>query len=104
MNDIESGCSITFSRGRADDGTEVFVGTCTACGLLIRAATREDAQARFDYHVSIPAPPPEVLRRPITPADVDNYPEYFLNGSGYGIAARLTCEHGRALTDPCDEC
>ncbi|MFD6400727.1 hypothetical protein [Nocardia sp. NPDC060249] len=97
-------CSITITEKPYIDGATVFSGVCDSCGVPVWAASREDAQARFEHHRDIPEPPAEVLARPVTAADVDTYTAWFLNGRGYPIAAAAKCQHGYALVAFCPEC
>ena len=97
-------CSITITEHVTSRGETAFSGTCVRCGVPVWAASREDAQARFAEHRDIPAPPAEVLARPVTGADVDEYPEWFLNGRGCPVAAAVKCEHGVPLVGFCLAC
>jgi hypothetical protein len=49
-------------------------------------------------------PPLEVLGRPITKADIEAYPVYFIIGPGREIAERTKCGHGYLLTSSCPGC
>lgn len=51
-----------------------------------------------------PVPPADVLSRPITKADVDAYPDYFILGPGQDTAYATDCPHGYRLTDSCPCC
>ncbi|MEV6219855.1 hypothetical protein [Nocardia sp. NPDC051833] len=97
-------CSITVTERTHPDGAIVFSGVCDLCGVPVWAASREDALARFEEHRAIPAPPAAVMGRPVTLADVDTYPEWFLNGRGYPVAAAVKCPHGEPLVGFCLAC
>lgn len=49
-------------------------------------------------------PPADVLSRPITRADVAQYPEYYILGAGREIASTTRCPHDYHLTDSCPCC
>ncbi|MBB5155912.1 hypothetical protein [Saccharopolyspora phatthalungensis] len=51
-----------------------------------------------------PAPPQDVLARPITAADVAAYPVYFIHGPGRDIAQNTLCAHDYTLVDSCPGC
>jgi hypothetical protein len=51
-----------------------------------------------------PVPSADVLARPITKADIDAYPAYFILGPGQDIASATDCPHGYRLTDSCPCC
>ncbi|MFC4128968.1 hypothetical protein [Nocardia rhizosphaerae] len=99
-----SECRIEFTETNTPGGETIVFGVCDPCGLPIQAASRGDAETRFDHHRTIPAPPAEVLARPATPDDVDDYPEWFLNGRGYPVAVAAKCVHGLALVSFCSGC
>ena len=48
--------------------------------------------------------PSEVLTRPLTPADVRNWPDYFIGGHGTDAAHSTRCPHAYRLTDSCPGC
>jgi len=54
--------------------------------------------------LSYPIPPVDVLARPLTPADVSTWPEYFILGPGREIASKTFCAHEYYLTDSCPNC
>jgi hypothetical protein len=45
-----------------------------------------------------------MLERPITPADVQEFPVYFMWGPGRDRAASTLCDHGYTLVDSCPGC
>jgi len=51
-----------------------------------------------------PVPPPEVLNRQPIPADVREFPVYFVWGPGRVRAAATLCPHGYTLVDSCPCC
>ncbi|MFD3594374.1 hypothetical protein ACFWU5_16745 [Nocardia sp. NPDC058640] len=97
-------CTITFTQKMHTDSAVLFAGVCDPCGVPVWAGSPEDAQTRFEHHRDIPEPPAEVLARPVTVADVDTYPAWFLNGRGFPVAAAAKCQHGYTLVAFCPEC
>lgn len=97
-------CSIVISFHVGKVGEEMFTGVCARCGVPVWASTLQDAEALFVAHETIPAPPAVVLARPVTVADVDTYPEWFLNGRGHPVAAAVKCQHGYSLVAFCPHC
>lgn len=85
------------------DGGKLVRGECVPCGYPVWSASPDDAQVRFEHHRGIPAPPAEVLARPVTAALVDEFPAWFLNGRGYRAASVARCGHGEPVTD-CVNC
>lgn len=88
---------ILFGRSRIQ-------ASCSTCGVPLGGWTYDEVRANFDRHKAIPAPPAEVLARPLTPADIQAYPEYFINGRGRSIASTTLCAHDYYLTDSCPGC
>lgn len=93
----------TFHPGAGLAGRDVYRDLCT-CGITVRGYTHDQAQADFDRHQTIPAPPADVLTRPITKQDISAYPDYFISGPGRAIAGQTDCGHGYYLTDSCPCC
>ncbi|WP_043737497.1 hypothetical protein [Nocardia asiatica] len=106
MTTTPPACSIggftLYPRGGLG-GHDVYCAKC-ACGYPIRGWDLDDANANFDRHLAIPAPPADVLARTITLADVRAWPEYFISGPGRAIASQTDCGHGYYLTDSCPCC
>ncbi|MFE3280062.1 hypothetical protein [Nocardia sp. NPDC059239] len=93
----------SFHPGAGLGGHDVHRGTC-ACGITVRGFTLAGAQADYARHAAVPAPPADVLARPITRADVQANPDYFISGPGRAIASQTDCGHGYYLTDSCPCC
>lgn len=104
MNSEDTGCRLVFEVVTGAEGDTMFDGACAGCGLPIRAGSEADLRARFEHHVSVPAPPALVSGRAPRVADVDEFPEWFLNGRGYRAANSTRCPHGIALTSFCERC
>jgi hypothetical protein len=67
----------------------------------LRAAMKRYEEKQLQNMV---VPPLEVLGRPITKADIEAYPVYFIIGPGREIAERTKCGHGYLLTSSCPGC
>ncbi|MER5388351.1 hypothetical protein [Saccharopolyspora sp. NPDC002686] len=71
--------------------------------VQLRKQARDAAQARRDAQT--PAPPADILARPLTPADIRKYPAYFISTTnGSQLAQQYDCPHGYRLTDSCPGC
>ncbi len=77
---------------------------CTTCDVPLSAWTIEEVQANFARHQAIPAPPAEILDRPITKSDTRAYSDYFISGRGRAVASTTMCPHMYYLTDSCPGC
>lgn len=85
-------------------GRDRFSASCQTCGVPCTGWTEEAARAEFEAHKAIPAPPADVLARPLSKAIFDQFPEYFITGRGRVIASQTDCGHGYRLTDSCPCC
>ncbi|MDE1673792.1 hypothetical protein [Nocardia gipuzkoensis] len=85
-------------------GRDRYNASCETCDVPCSGWTETAAVANFEAHKAIPAPPADVLAQPLTPATIQQWPEYFIRGRGRPIAARTDCGHGYPLTARCHGC
>lgn len=78
--------------------------TCPVCAATRWGVTPDDARDRLATHQAIPAPPADVMARPLTKAIVDQYADYYISGCGRVFASQTDCSHGYYLTDSCPCC
>jgi hypothetical protein len=77
---------------------------CVTCNVPLGDWTIGEVRANFERHKTIPAPPAEVLARPIVKDDIRAYPDYFISGRGRRLASVTLCPHDYYLTDSCPGC
>lgn len=81
--------------------------TAAVDALAPKVATADERADVVDVLVdelAAKVPPAEVMLRPITPADVRRWPEFFISGAGRVLASKTDCGHGYWLTDSCPVC
>lgn len=100
---VSGHCVFTY-RNNILFGRPRIAAQCVTCDVPLGGWTIEDARMNFERHQTIPAPPADILARPLAPADIQAYPAYFIEGRGRAVASSTLCAHDYYLTDSCPGC